>query len=73
MGTLRRQYLTDIIRDAHTARYKAPDDDKEKQAIKITDGWLQELNKHPYFSSKHVSLTPSRKTRDGHLFDEREG
>ncbi len=28
--TLRRQYMIDVIKDAHSKRYKAPDDDAKK-------------------------------------------
>ena len=28
------------------------DDDKEKKGIAISDAWMQELIKHPYYSSK---------------------
>ena len=35
---------------------KASEDDPKRQGIAITDGWFQELTKHPYHSSKqHIS------------------
>ena len=53
--TLRKQYMTDIIHDASSKRFKVSDDDPKRQGIAITDGWFEELNKHPYHSSKqHV-------------------
>ena len=50
--TLRKQYMTDIIYDASGKRFKASDDDPKRLGIAITDGWFEELNKHPYHSSK---------------------
>ena len=52
LGTLKRQYLTDIIKDAHDKRFKVTDEENKKDSILISDAWLEELNKHPYFSSK---------------------
>ena len=53
--TLRKQYMTDIIQDASKKRFKVSDDDPKRQGIAITDGWFQDLMKHPYHSSKrHV-------------------
>ena len=49
--TLRRQYMTDIVQEAHKNRFKLNEDDKDKQAILITDSWMKELMKHPYHSS----------------------
>jgi phage terminase large subunit len=47
--------MTDIIHDASSKRFKVSDDDPKSQGIAITDGWFEELNKHPYHSSKpHV-------------------
>ena len=50
--TLRKQYMTDIIHDASSKRFKVSEDDPKRHGIAITDGWLEELNKHPYHSSK---------------------
>jgi hypothetical protein len=50
--TLRRQYMTDIISEAHKKRFKPDDELQEKKSILISDAWLQELMKHPYYSSK---------------------
>ena len=56
MCTLRKQYMTDIIHDASSKRFKVSDDDPKRQGIAITEGWFQELTKHPYHSSKqHVT------------------
>ena len=44
--------MTDIIHDASSKRFKVSDDDPKRQGIAITDGWLEELNKHPYHYSK---------------------
>ena len=54
--TLRKQYMTDIIHDASSKRYNISEDDQKRQGIAITEGWLQELTKHPYHSSKqHIT------------------
>ena len=44
--------MKDIIEEAHQRRYKLQDDDKQKKGIAISDAWMQELTKHPYYSSK---------------------
>ena len=43
---------SDIIADAHKARYTVADDDAKKQGIVISEAWLAELEKHPFHSSK---------------------
>ena len=54
--TLRKQYMTDIIQDASKKRFKVSDDDPKRQGIAITDGWFQDLMKHPFHSStRHVA------------------
>ena len=53
MCTLRRQYMVDIIQQAHSNRFKLPEDDPKKKGIVISEAWLQELKKHPYFSSNN--------------------
>jgi hypothetical protein len=53
--TLRRQYMIDVIEEAHKKRYKLSDEDKEKKAIIISEGWMKELMKHPYYSSNLCS------------------
>ena len=53
MCTLSEQYITDIIHDASSKRFKVSDDDSKRQGIAITEGWFQKLTKHPYHSSKH--------------------
>ena len=45
--------MTDIIHDASSKRFKVSDDDPKRQGIAITEGWFQELTKHPYHSRKH--------------------
>lgn len=52
VATLRRQYMQDVIQQAHSHRFKAPEDDAKKESIVVSNAWLEELNKHPYFSSK---------------------
>ena len=57
LATLRADYLKEIIQEAHKKRYSIGSDDKKKQGILISDTWLQELNKHPYISSKNSFIT----------------
>lgn len=52
VATLRRQYMTDVIKHAHEQRYKAADNDPKKESIVVTSAWMDELTKHPYFSCK---------------------
>ena len=54
--TLRKQYMQDIIAEAQKKRFKISDEDPKKQGIAITEGWFQELMKHPYHSSKCLTL-----------------
>ena len=51
LGTLKRHYLSEIIKEAHEKRFKLPDDNPNKDAILIADNWMEELTKHPYYSS----------------------
>ena len=53
LATLRRQYMTDVIKQSHENRFKAPEDDPKKDSIIVSGAWLEELKKHPYFSRKH--------------------
>ena len=50
--TLRNQYIKDIIEEAHKKRFKADQDETKKEAIRLSDAWLEELLKHPYHSRK---------------------
>jgi hypothetical protein len=65
--------MLDVIKDAHAKRYKAPEGDSNKDSILISDAWMAELTKHPYFSSKIFRLIIYRETRNWHLSDEGEG
>lgn len=49
--------MIDVINDAHKKRFKLQDEDKDKKGIKITDSWMEELMKHPYYSSKSKIMT----------------
>ena len=44
--------MSDIIKDASSKRLKVREDDPKRQGIAMTEGWFEELNKHPYHSSK---------------------
>ena len=50
--TLRKQYMSDIIDAANQKRFKVDQGDDSKAGILISDSWMQELTKHPYYSSK---------------------
>ena len=52
LGTLKPDYLKQIIKDANEVRFSAGDQQKERDYIMIKDDWIHELTKHPYFSSK---------------------
>ena len=43
--------MQDVISQTHAFRFKAPDDDPKKDSIVVSEQWMVELNKHPYFSS----------------------
>jgi hypothetical protein len=58
--TLRRQYMKDIIRGAQDKRYKAEEGDDKKDSIQITEAWIEQLNKHPYYSRNSFRLTFNR-------------
>ena len=57
--------MQDIIEEANNKRFKIADDDQKKQGIAITEGWLQELMKHPYHSSMVLQLTSIEKPGTG--------
>ena len=73
VSTLRRQYMLDVIRDAHAKRYKAPEGEPNKDSIVISDTWMAELTKHPYFSSKNLCFIFCRKTWYWHISYEGKG
>jgi hypothetical protein len=73
LSTLRRQYMTDIIADAHKKRFKPEDGGEKKQEILITDHWLEELKKHPYFSRKQPWFNICREAWHWTIFDEGRG
>ena len=55
--SLRKQYMTNIIQEASNKRFKVSDDDPKRQGIAITDGWFQELMKHPTIQVSTMLLT----------------
>ena len=54
--TLKNQYMKDVIQDANNKRFKADSDGDKKDAIRLSDAWLEELLKHPYHSRKLIQL-----------------
>jgi len=65
--TLKRKYMVDVIKDAHSKRFKAPEEDAQNQSIVISETWMSELTKHPYYSSKRLRLNLIRETRHRHI------
>ena len=57
--------MKDIIAEAHSKRFKIPEDDQKKSAILISDSWFEELKKHPYYSSKNKLITYIEKPGTG--------
>ena len=56
MCTMKNQYMKDIITEANEKRFKANNDGEKKEAIRLSDAWLDELMKHPYHSRKISTL-----------------
>ncbi|TNV71108.1 hypothetical protein FGO68_gene4729 [Halteria grandinella] len=54
--TLKNQYMKDVINEANEKRFKADKDGEKKEAIRLSDAWLDELMKHPYHSRKNLAL-----------------
>jgi hypothetical protein len=52
LATIKHEYLSKVIKDAHAKRFKAGETVKKKDSILLSDSWLEELKKYPYFSSK---------------------
>ena len=46
--------MSDIIDAANQKRFKVDQGDDSKAGILISDSWMQELTKHPYYSSKFL-------------------
>jgi hypothetical protein len=65
--------MIDVIREAHAKRYKAPEGDANKDSILISDSWMTELTKHPYFSSKRLPIITYRETGHWDISHEGEG
>jgi hypothetical protein len=64
--------MKDIIEAANQKRFKVDEGDDSKKGILISESWMQELMKHPYYSSKLLMNEFCRKTRYWYLLDERE-
>jgi hypothetical protein len=54
LSATRHQYLLDIIKEAHSQRYTAKDDEEKKHGILITDEWMKKLQESPYHSSNYL-------------------
>ena len=49
--------MKDVIQEANEKRFKADKDGDKRDAIKLSDAWLDELMKHPYHSRKFQHVT----------------
>ena len=65
--TLKQDYIKEIIAEASKKRFKPEEDETKKQAILISDKWMEELMKHPYHSSKTLMINLCREARHRHL------
>lgn len=54
-----------IVEEAHKKRFKIEDEDPKKKAILISESWMAELQKHPYYSSKPSQLILAEKPGTG--------
>ena len=57
IGTIKPDYLKQIINEANKNRNVAGDQKIEKDYIILNDSWLDKLTKDPYYSSKLSRLT----------------
>ncbi len=57
LGTVKSQYLQEVIRQAHSKRYCGAQQSEKQQMIAIKDEWIEGLLALPYFSSKIHWLT----------------
>ena len=48
--------MKDIIEESNKKRFKIPEDEQSKKGILISDSWMKELTKNPYYSSKILKL-----------------
>jgi hypothetical protein len=55
LGTVKPEYLKDIVAAAHKNRFAAEKEESKKSAIMITDQWFHALQASPYHSSKVLS------------------
>ena len=52
--TKREAYMRDIIKTAYEQRFKADEEEEKKDSILLSETWLEELKRHPYYSSKSL-------------------
>ena len=52
LNTLYPDYLAQIMQHSAKERFTAQGEDQQKQAIKVTDEWYEELQKMPFLSCK---------------------
>jgi hypothetical protein len=73
IGTLKKHWLTEVIKVANDKRNKASDDADDKNRIVISQSWMKELTAHPYYSSKPNGYNFNRKAWDRGPSSKREG
>jgi hypothetical protein len=64
IGTLKKLWLTEVIRVANEKRNKASEEAGDKNRIVISQSWMKELTAHPYFSRNIKLITFIRQTWD---------
>ena len=52
LATMKRQYFTDVIRDANSNRFKAQEDSASKYRIVVSPSWMEDLTASSYYLSK---------------------
>jgi len=57
--------MKDIIEEANKKRFKITHEDQSKKGILISESWMKELTKHPYYSSKLWIIIPIEKPGTG--------
>ncbi len=73
IGTLKKHWLTEVIKVANDKRNKASEDGDDKNRIVISQSWMKELTAHPYYSSNQNDLKFYRKAWDRGTSAKREG
>ena len=73
IGTLKKHWLTEVIKVANDKRNNASEDGDDKNRIVISQSWMKELTAHQYYSSNPNDLKFYRKAWDRVTSAKREG